>query len=95
MRVAAFACLLALTLLSRSAWPQGRPIHSPPKGSVGAATMLAPNVGWASSVGQPRGQGEASLLWWTTDGGEQWREITPVVRQNRECDETRRDSSMS
>ncbi len=77
MRVAALACLLASILLPGSASPQGSPIHTPPDGILDDDAMLAPNVGWALSVPQPTGQGDASILWWTTDGGEHWRVITP------------------
>jgi len=79
MRFAAFA-FLSLTIWSCSAWAQGRPIHSLPQGPLVTAKMLAANTGWALTGPQPRGQGYASLLWWTTDGGDKWQEITPPTK---------------
>jgi photosystem II stability/assembly factor-like uncharacterized protein len=35
--------------------------------------MLSPNEGWALS-------GQETKLWWTTDGGGQWRQITPSTQ---------------
>jgi photosystem II stability/assembly factor-like uncharacterized protein len=73
---AAFACLLSLAVLSSTSWSQGAPIHSLPDGAVEDAAIVAPDIGWA--FGQPTTAG--SVLWWTTDGGAQWREITPPMR---------------
>jgi photosystem II stability/assembly factor-like uncharacterized protein len=75
MKADALVYLLSLAVLSCSAWPQGDPIHSLPAGPVERATMVAPNVGWA--FGKPTVNWGA--LWWTTDGGERWRNITPPM----------------
>lgn len=75
MKAASLACLLSLTGLSCAAWSQGAPIHSLPGGPVAKAAIVAPNIGWA--FGQPTNAGD--VLWWTTDGGAQWREITPPM----------------
>jgi photosystem II stability/assembly factor-like uncharacterized protein len=75
MKASTLACVLLLTVLSRGARSQGAPIHSLPNGAVKEAAMVAPNVGWA--FGEPTTAG--SVLWWTIDGGAQWREITPPM----------------
>jgi photosystem II stability/assembly factor-like uncharacterized protein len=77
MRFATLACLLSLTIMSGSAWPQGSPIHSLPEGAVEKAAIVAPNIGWA--FGQPTTAG--SVLWWTTDGGAHWKRITPPMSE--------------
>lgn len=73
MRGVAVTCFLFGTILSCNACSQGRPIHSQPTGNVSEASMLSPSEGWALSSPEPK-------LWWTTDGGGHWRQITPPTR---------------
>lgn len=75
MKFPTLACLLSLVIMSGRAWPQGSPIHSLPEGAVKKAAIVAPNIGWA--FGQPTSAGY--VLWWTTDGGAHWKEITPPM----------------
>src|SRR5579863_8564664 len=75
MRGAGVICSLFGAILSSNAVAQGSPIHSPPKANVLDASMLSPSEGWALS-------GPRTKLWWTTDGGGQWRQITPSTQAN-------------
>lgn len=73
MRGVAAACFLFGTILSCNGWSQGRPIHSLPHGNISEASMLSPTEGWA--LASP-----TAKLWWTTDGGGHWRQITPPTQ---------------
>ena len=66
-------CFLFGAASSCNAWSQGSPIHSPPVANVLEASMLSPSEGWALS-------GPETKVWWTTDGGGQWRQITPSTQ---------------
>lgn len=50
--------------------------------AVTSMQMVAPNVGWATT-GESSGL-DKSNLFWTTDGGVHWREITPRLLPNGE-----------
>ena len=43
-------------------------------GRIESMKLLAPNVGWAATK---------QKLFWTTDGGEQWKDITPKTSPGR------------
>jgi photosystem II stability/assembly factor-like uncharacterized protein len=73
MKGAGVICFLFGAVLSCYAAAQGSPIHYPPKANVLDASMLSPSEGWALSV-------PSMKLWWTTDGGGQWRQITPATQ---------------
>jgi len=73
VRGIAVTCYLFGAVLSCNVWSQGSLIHSPPDGNVLEASMLSPTEGWALS-------GPETKLWWTTDGGGQWRQITPSTK---------------
>lgn len=44
---------------------------------VRSMKLLAPNIGWAATEHRRIGDGFAGRLWWTANGGRQWKEITP------------------
>src|SRR5579871_1936462 len=44
-------------------------------GRIESMELLAPNVGWAATK---------SHLFWTADGGAQWKDITPKLNHNRQ-----------
>jgi photosystem II stability/assembly factor-like uncharacterized protein len=72
---------LLLTAPASSAWGQPTPLTLPPPakitiappehGTVKDMKQMAPDTGWAE-VGVHR-------LFWTTDGGNSWKEITPPI----------------
>jgi photosystem II stability/assembly factor-like uncharacterized protein len=67
--------IVALTLsMSSNAWPA----------SVNSMKLLAPNVGWAETewLGEHNELRQTDLFW-TTDGGANWRRITPPIHDRR------------
>jgi photosystem II stability/assembly factor-like uncharacterized protein len=61
-----------LSLVSLGAWAQAPPVMRlvrPGQFRVSSMKLLAPGVGWASSLGR---------LYWTDDNGANWKDITPA-----------------